>query len=56
MPVIGYLIWLTLVQAWLDALAPHPPPSADVVDLAQWRRDHPPAPANGNGPTRGRAA
>jgi hypothetical protein len=66
--VIGYLFWLALAQAWLDAcdqaklgasLAPEPPPpppSADIVNLAQWRLSHPRPPANGNGPTRGRAA
>lgn len=58
--VIGYLFWLAVVQAWLDALAPEqgppPLPSADIVDLAQWRLAHPRPPANGNGPTRGRAA
>jgi hypothetical protein len=62
--VIGYLFWLALVSAWLDAcdqaklgasVSP-PPPSADIVDLAQWRLSHPRPPANGNDPTRGRAA
>jgi hypothetical protein len=74
MPVIGYLFWLALVSAWLDACdqcanaegvgrgakvgasASPPPPSADIVDLAQWRLSHPRPPANGNDPTRGRAA
>jgi hypothetical protein len=55
--VIGYLFWLAVVSSWLDAVSPPPPPpSAEIVDLAQWRRSHPRPPANGNGPTRGRAA
>jgi hypothetical protein len=53
MPVIGYLIWLAVLQAWLDALAPPPRPrpprrAADIVDLARWRADH-----AGSGPSRG---
>jgi hypothetical protein len=45
MPVIGYLFWLAVLQAWLDALAPPPrprPTPPPVTNLAQWRRDHPP--------------
>lgn len=55
--VIGYLFWLALVSAWLDAASPPPRHGAgNIVDLAQWRLSHPRPPANGNGPTRGRAA
>lgn len=65
MPVIGYLFWLALVSAWLDAASPcdrpkvgasHRHGAGNIVDLAQWRLSHPRPPANGNGPTRGRAA
>jgi hypothetical protein len=55
--IFWWHFWLVFWELQTRATPVLPcPPSCPIVNLARWKADHPPAPSNGDGPTRGEAA